>query len=776
MSEYKKTRFHWRTIPFIKSLLSVWQNWRVEQTSACYRPMEEAQARPDLLPYPIDMFSLLTLPGGTLDEVEAPYKAFAGKIPATYHPTSIAQSALAHWNIYLANGGNEHKETFMSCASWLLAHEVTLSNNAGGWPIPFALPAYHAPQPYLSALTQGNVISVLMRAYQLTTDDTFLHAACRAVHTFELDILDGGVCAPIGEKGVFFEEVAVYPASHILKGHILALIGLYDYMMIAEDSRLEGLIEQSMTALHGLIDEYDTGYWTRSELLHKRLASRLCHSLHAVLLEVLAGYSRCEHCMILAARWYGYQRHFGCCLRYLIASRASAYLDNKLKSRLQRLLFGVDEINRGGSFIRVCVPVVAFPVTGGTRTVLTGVAQVMSDQWQMAYLTHRKGSSAEGLEVETFGRKVASPWQFPSVWLYCLTGWGKLFALLRRNPDYGLILPQDAVFTGAFAALVGKLAGVRVVCMDHGNLTLLDSRMYRDELLQVLSDKHWIKRVCARPLFIGYWPTLNLLARITARFTDHFLIPGVVGDGVEDACEQLKIPPSRITRFNSMIDVEQYGVVNSLSRANIREKNGIATDAIVVAMVCRLSPEKGLNVALESIHQALSHLSSEQSARVRVIIAGDGPLRAHLEEDIHLRGLSKSCMLWGEIAKPDVISLLSTSDIFLYTSTRGACLSMAVLEAMASGCAVIASTRPLSNAYLLADGRGIAVTAEDVEQTSQALVLLLNDLELCHQMGSLARNFVAIHHSPTVFKRVLMRMTYWSPLDELLTTGIENEG
>jgi len=102
-------------------------------------------------------------------------------------------------------------------------------------------------------------------------------------------------------------------------------------------------------------------------------------------------------------------------------------------------------------------------------------------------------------------------------------------------------------------------------------------------------------------------------------------------------------------------------------------------------------------------------------------------------------------------------------------------MSMAVLEAMASGCAVIASTRPLSNAHLLADGRGIAVPAENVEQTSQALILLLNDLELCYQMGNLARDYVARHHSAAMFRRSLLRVTKWSSLDEMLTIGQKSE-
>jgi glycosyltransferase involved in cell wall biosynthesis len=83
---------------------------------------------------------------------------------------------------------------------------------------------------------------------------------------------------------------------------------------------------------------------------------------------------------------------------------------------------------------------------------------------------------------------------------------------------------------------------------------------------------------------------------------------------------------------------------------------------------------------------------------------------------------------------------------------------MAVLEAMAGGCAVVAATEPISNAHLLADGRGIAVPANNVEQTAQALVQLVNDLPLCHRMGRLAREHVAVHHSPAKFRRTLQRV------------------
>jgi glycosyltransferase involved in cell wall biosynthesis len=288
--------------------------------------------------------------------------------------------------------------------------------------------------------------------------------------------------------------------------------------------------------------------------------------------------------------------------------------------------------------------------------------------------------------------------------------------------------------------------------------------------------EHWDwsrpRRLLARLQYACYWPSLCLLAHISVRFVDYFFIPGVAGDGTEEACKRLGVPKSRIARFASTIDIDRYSVLDAASRARVREKKGIEAESVIIAMVCRLAPEKGIDIALESISRTLYAISPEKSTRVRVIIAGDGPQRKHIEEDISDRGLSQTISLWGETSSEDIISLLSISDIFLYTSTRGACISMALLEAMASGCAVIASTLPMANVRMLADGRGITVPPGDAVETSKALVSLLNDPELCHSMGNQARNYVAIQHSPARFRRALTRVTYWSALGEVL----EREG
>jgi len=415
---------------------------------------------------------------------------------------------------------------------------------------------------------------------------------------------------------------------------------------------------------------------------------------------------------------------------------------------------------------RVCVIVPAFPVVGGILTVLKGMEQAMQDVWRIEYLTQHTGTEeahrARSI-IHRFGTRRMTPWYFPFAWLYVLAGVAKLLALKRRLCHYRLLLPQDGIFSALLAGLVGKISGARVAVIDHGDISLFtprNQRIYRAERRAAIATKGWpcFVRLAARVLLSFYWPSRWLAARLAVPLVDHYLIPGVPGDSSAEGCALLGIPDARVTRYNSMIDSQQHSILDAAGRAALRAAQDLPADALIVAIVCRLAPEKGLDIALASIEDVLARLAPEQRARLRVVIAGDGPERASLERDARRRGLTQTCHFWGELAAEDVRALLSISDIFLYTSTRGACMAMTVLEAMASGCAVIASTEPLANAALLAQGRGIAVPPADLAQTSDALLLLLDDAPLCRSMGMAAREYIRVYHSPAAFRDVLLRV------------------
>ncbi|HLG61100.1 MAG TPA: D-glucuronyl C5-epimerase family protein [Ktedonosporobacter sp.] len=720
-----------------------------------------------LAAYPVDMSAALTLAHHVLDASGVPYR---GKI-AVYDPITIAQYALAHWNLALKGDNQVAQQVFLRQAEWLVKHEVSIKGDAGGWPIP--VPNQHTDQVCLSASCQGNALSVLVRAYQLTCDRTFLMVARRVVRTFERDILDGGVGTPVGEHGVFFEDVAIYPAAHGLDGMLFALLGLYDYLAVTGNTTVNELIETSLTALHRLLPEFDPGFWTRADLLQRHLSTPAQLSLHVKLMEALATCTGCQHCAQLALKWQRYQQQPQSYLRYRL-SRSRARAATRLMQRVRTRLFPQAQ-TLPGQPLRVCIPVTAFPLMGGVNTAIEGIAQVTHDIWRIEYLTQHVGPHAEKYTVRRFGNSKTDSWLFPHVWLYFFAGLAKLLVLSHRGIVYDALLPQDGVFTSAFAGLAGKLAGVRVICVDHGNIVALRNPFYRAERLQYLKTLPWYRSLPHRILLKAYWPSLQLFARLSARLVDHFLIPGAVGDGVEDLLAELDIPASRVTRTHNSIDIDRHVIPDNTERATIRQSQGIAADTIVVTMICRLAPEKGIEIALQAFALALSELTPELRARVCFLIVGDGPIRKQIEGMIVQRGMNEVCRLWGEASSSEVIMLLGMSDIFLYTSWRGTGYPLAILEAMASGCAVIASTEPYGNVQMLADGRGLTVSIGDVMQTKAALLRLLQDMDECHRMGQRAREYVAQQQNPTLLRRVLMRATTWSGLQEIITTHTEIE-
>src|SRR6266487_4234130 len=441
----------------------------------------------DIPAYHFDMSQFLIVQNCTFDPGGVPHQID----PVGYHPTTIAQYALANWNRYLATQNEAYRSTFLAQANWLTENEVRIGDDVGGWPISFP----------------------------------------------HWDILDGGVSTPISPDGIFFEEVAVYPASHSLSGFVWALFGLYDYIECTADSQVRTVIQCSHATMHRLLEEYDTGYWAHADLLRRHLASPQHLALQTSLLEALAVVSSCEHCSEIASRWKGYQRHFGSYLHYSIAQSLAgcgqALLRAFRKVFIPRL--------PASPPLRVSIPINAFPVTGGTFTVLGGVAEVTSDIWQIKYLTRHIGPDSDDFDIQQFGNARMDPWHFPTVWVYVLQGCLQLLSLVHHVAGYHVILPQDGVFTAAFSGLAAKLAGMRVVCIDHANLTLLKSPIYREEHRRALATRSWSFRLCAGLMLELYWPTLYQIARISGRFVDHFLVPGIVGDGVEEICEKLGV-------------------------------------------------------------------------------------------------------------------------------------------------------------------------------------------------------------------------------------------
>ncbi len=121
------------------------------------------------------------------------------------------------------------------------------------------------------------------------------------------------------------------------------------------------------------------------------------------------------------------------------------------------------------------------------------------------------------------------------------------------------------------------------------------------------------------------------------------------------------------------------------SRRETRASLGVADDDILLLTHGRLAPEKGL----EDLLDALGEMRGRAQRRVRLVLAGEGPLRESLERRVQSLGLSEHVRFPG--FRDDIGALLAAADIVALPSLREG-LSIALLEAMSAGRAIIATS------------------------------------------------------------------------------------
>src|SRR5229473_253962 len=148
---------------------------------------------------------------------------------AVYWPSYIAWYGLVQLGHYLRRGDEANLNAFLKQVTRLEENAVLRSDGAAVWPMNFDYPngAVLLKAPWISAHTQGLVISVLVRARRLTKRPEMLELLRNSAKVFELDVKDSGVRVFM-DGHTLFTETPGGPMPGILDGFLTSLVGLYD--------------------------------------------------------------------------------------------------------------------------------------------------------------------------------------------------------------------------------------------------------------------------------------------------------------------------------------------------------------------------------------------------------------------------------------------------------------------------------------------------------------------------------------------------------------------
>lgn len=180
------------------------------------------------------------------------------------------------------------------------------------------------------------------------------------------------------------------------------------------------------------------------------------------------------------------------------------------------------------------------------------------------------------------------------------------------------------------------------------------------------------------------------------------------------------------------------GPAKAARGAEIRGSIGIPQDSIMLLTPGRLAPEKGLEDLIEAFKGV-----AETHKSVFLVLAGDGALRQPLCSLVERSGFGERVKFLG--FRHDIADLLGAADIVVLPTWREG-LSIALLEAMASGCAII-TTDIGPNREATRDGVGaLLVPPRSPGELRSAMVRLLANEPLQCELRVRARNIYVSHY------------------------------
>lgn len=324
-----------------------------------------------------------------------------------------------------------------------------------------------------------------------------------------------------------------------------------------------------------------------------------------------------------------------------------------------------------------------------------------------------------------------------------------VYDLATRLPAEGIAVEAVALRGGAMADALRQagvpvhVLGVRCKCdllrlgaltriLRNGRFDILHTHLFHADLAGRLANRsarvrHVVHSVHVaerrwRPWRFAWtrWGAYDRIVCVSAGVRDHH-------------AARTHLPPQRYQVIHNGVDADRFRRSESARKAR-RAEWGVGEDDVLCAFVGRLDKQKGVDDLLSAFAAA-----TRQRTGLRLVLAGEGPLRHRLERRIAQEGLAgRAQMLGFTSAVPEV---LSAADVFLQPSRwEGFCLAAA--EAMAAGLPVVAADVPGLN-EVVADGlTGILCEPGDTAAFAAAIVALADAPQRRAALGEAGRQRV----------------------------------
>ncbi len=195
-----------------------------------------------------------------------------------------------------------------------------------------------------------------------------------------------------------------------------------------------------------------------------------------------------------------------------------------------------------------------------------------------------------------------------------------------------------------------------------------------------------------------------------------------------------------------LIIANSQAVARQLREANIGPveviRNGIAqrearpplTGPPTIVFAGRLVREKGVDVLLRAFE-----LVTRRLAHARLMIAGEGPEKRHLEKSSE--HLVPNVTFLGHLPRAEIERRFNAAWVQAVPSRGAEAFGNAGAEAMMRGTALVATANGGFTEYVQHQRTGLLVPSDDAASLSDALLSILSDREFAESLGQEGRRF-----------------------------------
>jgi glycosyltransferase involved in cell wall biosynthesis len=287
--------------------------------------------------------------------------------------------------------------------------------------------------------------------------------------------------------------------------------------------------------------------------------------------------------------------------------------------------------------------------------------------------------------------------------VYSRAFWRASVDAVRRHADYELLCSTN--LAGYGAALAG-VRGPHVVWCTGCTLTHLQSEWH---------DRAGLRALAGYPkaaLAICYY------AWIERRL--HGRVDGIV---VEDivTLAALRRAGYPVRLVHSGVDTTTFKP-DAARRRETRGALAIPLDADVLLMAATINRQKGIALGIE----AFQRLATARP-RLHLVVVGDGPERARLEAIARDGSGAARVRFVGAVRDWEVAPYYAAGDILLYPTLRAEGMPHAIVEAMSSGLAVVATDRGGVRTAVRDGETGVLLARPSAELLAGAVAGLLDD-------------------------------------------------